>query len=396
MIKSFSTFIQTNTTKIEENNELLNEGAISVSKEVLKKLEVISLDFFKTLTETINPENSIDILHYILNRNKVDPFDGMIWDAMIQSSVSDVDEETIGKWYKAIEKLHLFEGETQTIINDYVYDKYLDNLDLSDEFKKEVLLKDYSITPKPGGLESFSKISSILGSMFNSNNVIKNPLEFINSIVEKDKDIFEEEFEKFNNFYNLTSGGGFGYERDNDTNIPKNFFMQFQFNSGIYFLFMALKRLGYIKIPIQEMISEFVSKNYIPVVAHELTHYEQILIQMKIRGNVGNPRYAYSKHDRGSEKFMVDYLSEPQEIGAFATQFVSTLNATFPDKTPNELMQMVRDNEIPTTISDSIEYYYVKVVNYMKRGEKEGNPLIKKFKKNVFNILDSQSKEKLK
>jgi adenine-specific DNA methylase len=144
------------------------------------------------------------------------------------------------------------------------------------------------------------------------------------------------------------------------------------------------------------MISEFVSKNYIPVVAHELTHYEQILIQMKIRGNVGNPRYAYSKHEIGSEKFMVDYLSEPQEIGAFATQFVSTLNASFPNKTSNELMQMVRNNEIPTDISDAIEYYYVKVVNYMKRGEKEGNPLVKKFKKNVYMILDSQSKEKSK
>ena len=396
MIKSFAQFNNTNIAKIEEKIQIINEEAISVSKEVLKKLEVISLDFFKTLTETINPENSIDILHYILNRNKVDTFDGMIWDAMIQSNATDVDQETVAKWYKAIEKLHLFEKETQTIINEYVYDKYLDNLDLSDEFKKEVLLKDYSITPRPGGLESFSKISSILGSMFDNNNIIKNPLEFINSIVEKDKDIFEEEFEKFNDFYNLTSGGGFGYERDNDTKIPNNFFMQFQFNSGIYFLFMALQRLGYIKIPIQEMVSEFVSKNYIPVVAHELTHYEQILIQMKIRGNVGNPRYAYSKHERGSDKFMVDYLSEPQEIGAFATQFVSTLNATFPDKNPNELMQMVRNNEIPTDISDAIEYYYVKVVNYMKRGEKEGNPLVKKFKKNVYVILDSQSKEKSK
>ena len=396
MIKSFAQFNNTNIAKIEEKIQIINEEAISVSKEVLKKLEVISLDFFKTLTETINPENSIDILHYILNRNKVDTFDGMIWDAMIQSNATDVDQETVAKWYKAIEKLHLFEKETQTIINEYVYDKYLDNLDLSDEFKKEVLLKDYSITPRPGGLESFSKISSILGSMFDNNNIIKKPLEFINSIVEKDKDIFEEEFEKFNDFYNLTSGGGFGYERDNDTKIPNNFFMQFQFNSGIYFLFMALQRLGYIKIPIQEMVSEFVSKNYIPVVAHELTHYEQILIQMKIRGNVGNPRYAYSKHERGSDKFMVDYLSEPQEIGAFATQFVSTLNATFPDKNPNELMQMVRNNEIPTDISDAIEYYYVKVVNYMKRGEKEGNPLVKKFKKNVYVILDSQSKEKSK
>ena len=396
MIKSFAQFNNTNIAKIEEKIQIINEEAISVSKEVLKKLEVISLDFFKTLTETINPENSIDILHYILNRNKVDTFDGMIWDAMIQSNATDVDQETVAKWYKAIEKLHLFEKETQTIINEYVYDKYLDNLDLSDEFKKEVLLKDYSITPRPGGLESFSKISSILGSMFDNNNIIKNPLEFINSIVEKDKDIFEEEFEKFNDFYNLTSGGGFGYERDNDTKIPNNFFMQFQFNSGIYFLFMALQRLGYIKIPIQEMVSEFVSKNYIPVVAHELTHYEQILIQMKIRGNVGNPRYAYSKHERGSDKFMVDYLSEPQEIGAFATQFVSTLNASFPDKTSNELMQMVRNNEIPTDISDAIEYYYVKVVNYMKRGEKEGNPLVKKFKKNVYVILDSQSKEKSK
>ena len=396
MIKSFAQFNNTNIAKIEEKIQIINEEAISVSKEVLKKLEVISLDFFKTLTETINPENSIDILHYILNRNKVDTFDGMIWDAMIQSNATDVDQETVAKWYKAIEKLHLFEKETQTIINEYVYDKYLDNLDLSDEFKKEVLLKDYSITPRPGGLESFSKISSILGSMFDNKNIIKNPLEFINSIVEKDKDIFEEEFEKFNDFYNLTSGGGFGYERDNDTKIPNNFFMQFQFNSGIYFLFMALQRLGYIKIPIQEMVSEFVSKNYIPVVAHELTHYEQILIQMKIRGNVGNPRYAYSKHERGSDKFMVDYLSEPQEIGAFATQFVSTLNATFPDKNPNELMQMVRNNEIPTDISDAIEYYYVKVVNYMKRGEKEGNPLVKKFKKNVYVILDSQSKEKSK
>ena len=396
MIKSFAQFNNTNIAKIEEKIQIINEEAISVSKEVLKKLEVISLDFFKTLTETINPENSIDILHYILNRNKVDTFDGMIWDAMIQSNATDVDQETVAKWYKAIEKLHLFEKETQTIINEYVYDKYLDNLDLSDEFKKEVLLKDYSITPRPGGLESFSKISSILGSMFDNNNIIKNPLEFINSIVEKDKDIFEEEFEKFNDFYNLTSGGGFGYERDNDTKIPNNFFMQFQFNSGIYFLFMALQRLGYIKIPIQEMVSEFVSKNYIPVVAHELTHYEQILIQMKIRGNVGNPRYAYSKHERGSDKFMVDYLSEPQEIGAFATQFVSTLNASFPDKNPNELMQMVRNNEIPTDISDAIEYYYVKVVNYMKRGEKEGNPLVKKFKKNVYVILDSQSKEKSK
>ena len=396
MIKSFAQFNNTNIAKIEEKIQIINEEAISVSKEVLKKLEVISLDFFKTLTETINPENSIDILHYILNRNKVDTFDGMIWDAMIQSNATDVDQETVAKWYKAIEKLHLFEKETQTIINEYVYDKYLDNLDLSDEFKKEVLLKDYSITPRPGGLESFSKISSILGSMFDNNNIIKKPLEFINSIVEKDKDIFEEEFEKFNDFYNLTSGGGFGYERDNDTKIPNNFFMQFQFNSGIYFLFMALQRLGYIKIPIQEMVSEFVSKNYIPVVAHELTHYEQILIQMKIRGNVGNPRYAYSKHERGSDKFMVDYLSEPQEIGAFATQFVSTLNASFPDKTSNELMQMVRNNEIPTDISDAIEYYYVKVVNYMKRGEKEGNPLVKKFKKNVYVILDSQSKEKSK
>lgn len=396
MIKSFSQFSNTNIAKLEEKIQIINEEAISVSKEVLKKLEVISLDFFKTLTETINPENSIDILHYILNRNKVDSFDGMIWDAMIQSNATDVDQETVAKWYKAIEKLHLFEKETQTIINEYVYDKYLDNLDVSDEFKKDVLLKDYSITPRPGGLESFSKISSILGSMFDNNNIIKNPLEFINSIVEKDKDIFEEEFEKFNNFYNLTSGGGFGYERDNDTKIPKNFFMQFQFNSGIYFLFMALQRLGYIKMPIQEMVSEFVSKNYIPVVAHELTHYEQILIQMKIRGNVGNPRYAYSKHERGSDKFMVDYLSEPQEIGAFATQFVSTLNASFPDKTPNELMQMVRNNEIPTDISDAIEYYYVKVVNYMKRGEKEGNPLVKKFKKNVYMILDSQNKERSK
>lgn len=396
MIKSFAQFSNTNIAKIEEKIQIINEEAISVSKEVLKKLEGVSLDFFKTLTETINPENSIDILHYILNRNKVDPFDGMIWDAMIQSNATDVDQETVAKWYKAIEKLHLFEKETQTIINEYVYDKYLDNLDVSDEFKKDVLLKDYSITPRPGGLESFSKISSILGSMFDNKNIIKNPLEFINSIVEKDKDIFEEEFEKFNNFYNLTSGGGFGYERDNDTKIPKNFFMQFQFNSGIYFLFMALQRLGYIKMPIQEMVSEFVSKNYIPVVAHELTHYEQILIQMKIRGNVGNPRYAYSKHERGSDKFMVDYLSEPQEIGAFATQFVSTLNASFPDKTPNELMQMVRNNEIPTDISDAIEYYYVKVVNYMKRGEKEGNPLVKKFKKNVYMILDSQNKERSK
>lgn len=396
MIKSFAQFTNTNIGKLEENIQIINEEAISVSKEVLKKLEVVSLDFFKTLTETINPENSIDILHYILNRNKVDQFDGMIWDAMIQSSATDIDEETVAKWYKAIEKLHFFEKETQTIINDYVYDKYLDNLDLSDEFKKDVLLKDYSIVPRPGGLESFSKITSILGSMFDNNNVIKNPLEFINSIVEKDKDIFEEEFEKFNNFYNLTSGGGFGYERDDNTKIPNNFFMQFQFNSGIYFLFIALQRLGYIKIPIQEMVSQFVSKNYIPVLAHELTHYEQILIQMKIRGNVGNPKYAYSKHDRGSEKFMIDYLSEPQEIGAFATQFVSTLNATFPNKTPNELMQMVRNNEIPTDISDAIEYYYVKAINYMKRGEKEGNPLIKKFKKNVFNILDAQSKVELK
>lgn len=396
MIKSFAQFSNTNIAKIEEKIQIINEEAISVSKEVLKKLETISLDFFKTLTETINPENSIDILHYILNRNKVDSFDGMIWDAMIQSNATDVDQETVAKWYKAIEKLHLFEKETQTIINEYVYDKYLDNLDLSDEFKKDVLLKDYSITPRPGGLESFSKISSILGSLFDNNNIIKNPLEFINSIVEKDKDIFEEEFEKFNDFYNLTSGGGFGYERDNDTKIPKNFFMQFQFNSGIYFLFMALQRLGYIKIPIQQMISEFVSKNYIPVIAHELTHYEQILIQMKIRGNVGNPRYAYSRHERGSDKFMVDYLSEPQEIGAFATQFVSTLNATFPDKTPNELMHMVRNNEIPTDISDAIEFYYVKVVNYMKRGEREGNPLVKKFKKNVYMILDSQNKEKSK
>ena len=48
--------------------------------------------------------------------------------------------------------------------------------------------------------------------MFDNNNIIKKPLEFINSIVEKDKDIFEEEFEKFNDFYNLTSGGGFGYD----------------------------------------------------------------------------------------------------------------------------------------------------------------------------------------
>ena len=127
MIKSFAQFNNTNIAKIEEKIQIINEEAISVSKEVLKKLEVISLDFFKTLTETINPENSIDILHYILNRNKVDTFDGMIWDAMIQSNATDVDQETVAKWYKAIEKLHLFEKETQTIINEYVYDKYLDN-----------------------------------------------------------------------------------------------------------------------------------------------------------------------------------------------------------------------------------------------------------------------------
>jgi hypothetical protein len=65
MIKSFAQFSNTNIEKLEEKIQIINEEAISVSKEVLKKIEGASLDFFKTLTETINPENSIDILHFI-------------------------------------------------------------------------------------------------------------------------------------------------------------------------------------------------------------------------------------------------------------------------------------------------------------------------------------------
>ena len=85
--------------------------------------------------------------------------------------------------------------------------------------------------------------------------------------------------------------------------------------------------------------------------------------------------------------WVVDYLSEPVEVGAHASEFVETILATYPDKSYGELLDMLKRSEISFNTSPALRKYFEQLRELTGIRGIRREWVVNRFKKVVFKIL---------
>ena len=143
---------------------------------------------------------------------------------------------------------------------------------------------------------------------------------------------------------------------------------------------------------VSQMITKYVKEEFIPEVAHELTHLAQHARSLVSRRIVAPPTY----HGMSSSDpdFWRVYLSDSSEIGAHAVQFAKELQRHFKDKNSKELLKMLQLGEFPKTQFAAMNSYYDTFKKEVL--EKREDPSYRKFLKLVYQNLMQDEKDKYK
>ena len=147
---------------------------------------------------------------------------------------------------------------------------------------------------------------------------------------------------------------------------------------------IALSKSGVIENKsVDTIITNFVKKDLVPTLVHEITHFAQMTRQKTKSGTVNPPSYAGM--DRYDPEFWDTYLSDKMEIGAHANEFVINMRNSFPDKTDKELLQMLQYKQIPKGVSHPYDKYFDSFIRNVVADKTD--PVKQRFLKIIYQVL---------
>jgi hypothetical protein len=400
MKTTFTEFVNSilKESQILNNIDELNESAIILSRDFLKEIGEIAKPLFAEISDNIDETTSFSKLYHLLNSELEVGFFSEFARALGLSSSG------------IMEKTKETELNLRNHINSYIKSEYLDNSDLTDEQKKKLLLSQFSIKPNISWNSVDFNHMLHIHMESNAEGYKGGEDSCLKSIMKNDDDIkakLEDEFERFSEFYDISTGAGFVTQYNSSpeknpsiNNIKFIFGITFEYSLILYYTFIVLSKYGLLKKSIEEMINQFISKRFVPFVLHEITHYIQTLKPMidKKIFVTNNKRYKdigdrnFKSQDE-VDSWFVTYLSEPIEIGAHSSEFVETLIANYPDMSFTELMDMFKKNEIPLNISPAIDKYLNQLIQLSKERGINPDKTINRFKKTVYDILQKYAEQ---
>ncbi len=400
MKTSFSDFVKYIKESASSDFEL-NE-AIVIKRDFLKELGEIATPLFTDLAENIDQDTTFEDLYFLLNSKEI--LNSGFFE--IFGLVSDLSSTT-----PILKKMVDIENSLKNHINNYIIKEYLNESNLTEEEKFKVLLSKFIIKPDTSWHSEDFDTMLYLHQKSNSTAFRGGKDSLINKIIEQDekvKEKLEEEFNRFSEFIDISSGAGFGQrtKKNEHTDDNKNpnindlffeFVIKFDFSLILFYTFVILSKYGFLKKSIDDMIPQFIQKRFVPFISHEITHYIQKLktiFSTKKLINIGkykNPEDINTEEEFSS--WVVDYLSEPIEIGAHASEFVETILANYPDKTYKEILNMLKYNEIPIETSHALKKYLSQFRELTKDSKVSREYIVNRFKKTVFKILQEYEEQ---
>lgn len=132
-----------------------------------------------------------------------------------------------------------------------------------------------------------------------------------------------------------------------------------------------------------QLIRNYVRKDFLPTVAHELTHLSQTVRAFIKSKSLRKTTYSHLSTD--DPDFWKVYLSDEREIGAHAVQFAEELRQNFPDLPTRDLLKFIQGDPLPKQkFSPYLGYYKTfkeKVI------DNRDHPAYRKFLKLVYQQL---------
>jgi hypothetical protein len=369
-----------------------------VSRDFLKKIGEIAKPLFLKISENIDEKTSFRRLYELFSTK----------DFFSNKEFSNFTKLFGYELPQIIKETLETEEQIRDCINEYITTEYLDVSDLSQKEKESLLLKRFIIKPNTSWSSDDFSYMKIIHDKSDTEGYAGGEESFLNQLMNDEilKSELEEEFERFSEFYDISTGAGFGIKnKDKDKKIPLGdakflFIIFFDYSLILFYTFVILSKYGYLKKSIDNMIDDFIGKRFVPFVLHEVTHYiQKVKSAISSKSLINYQRYKSPNDIETEEEFkdwLIDYLSDPIEIGAHASEFVETLIANFPSKSYKELLDMFKRNEIPLSTSHALNKYNNSFMEIVKEKMLKGDPVINKFRKTVFKILqeyDEKSKD---
>lgn len=369
-MKTFKQFV---LSKNENNSNLAINESIVVPRILMQKIGDIARPIFQKIADDIDDKVSI----------------GKYAEKFLASDfLSMIGIELGNPYFKKIEI------EIKNLINEYVEETYLSG-DIDEDDKEKILLRRFTIRSdqelRSNYYEFLSTAIQLSIEDFNANTRKGGKLiEIIQKIEEQYEDAFKEhavpEIVDFGSFYEMSAGAAIGFSTKELKDMNFRLFIQFDFTFLLFYAYVVLSKTNYFQNKLEDMINNFVDIVFIPCLTHEITHYIQF-IKSLIASRVINVSHKYANREAYSNKFWIEYLSDPKEIGAHANEFVQNLYGHFPKKSSIELLNMVKRGNIPYGASMALDKYLDFFSTDSKNKELGNNLVLNKFKKMVYNIL---------
>ena len=371
-------------------------GEIKDGKEELKPLQMVTRTFWNKVYESIVGDKNINEVA-TLPQTMLDEIEKITKQFFhkIESEVkNDIDVENFDSKirFNILDDMAELSTESNKIVNTIIKSEpYVQALEKTnpDAFKN-IKLHTFTVVVRPKRFvidQTYDKFGKLIDLALDDE-MPGTFIEKLNSFKKTEiwKD-YELELKKLKNHNDFSVGSrarfsstGSIYNGDFKASLVINF------DWFLMYLKLLLVKNGFIQIPLNKVVDDYVKGVYIGLVSHELIHFVQTIKQQIETGERQASKYEFSSPDKlGYEKFNKMYLSDKAEIGAHAQQFVTDLKKAYPSKSADDLLKMFQSGKLPKKkFSPMYNYigYYMKLLNKGKQDD-----TVKRFIKTVFLIL---------
>lgn len=371
-------------------------GEIKDGKEELKPLQMVTRTFWNKVYESIVNEKNINEVA-TLPQNMLDELETIAkkFFHKIESEVkSEIDVENFDSKirFNILDDMAELSTESNKIVNTTIKSEpYVQALEKTnpDAFKN-IKLHTFTVVVRPKRFvidQTYDKFGKLIDLALDDE-MPGTFIEKLNSFKKTEiwKD-YELELKKLKNHNDFSVGSrarfsstGSIYNGDFKASLVINF------DWFLMYLKLLLVKSGFIQIPLNKVVDDYVKNVYIGLVSHELIHFVQTVKQQIEKGERQQSKYELNSPEKlGYEKFNKMYLSDKAEIGAHAQQFVTDLKKAYPSKSADDLLKMFQSGKLPKKkFSPMYNYigYYMKLLNKGKQDD-----TVKRFIKTVFLIL---------
>lgn len=373
-----------------------NRGEIKDGKDELKPLQMVTRTFWNKVYESIVGENTINEVA-TLPQNMLDELETIAkqYFHKIESEVKneiDVDNFDSKIRFNILDDMAELSTNSNKIVNDIIKSEpYVQALEKTNpDVFKNIKLSTFTVVVRPKRFiidqtyDTFGKLIDLALDDEMPGTFVEKLNGFKKTEIWND---YESELKRLKNYNNFSAGNR---ARFNSTgSIYNNDFkatLVINFDWFLMYLKLLLVKNGFIQMPLNKVVDDYVKNTYIGLVSHELIHFVQTIKQQIEKGARQQSKYEFNSPEKlGYEKFNKMYLSDKAEIGAHAQQFVTDLKKAYPSKSADDLLKMFQSGKLPKKkFTPMYNYigYYMKLLNKGKQDD-----TVKRFIKTVFLIL---------